>query len=702
MKRRYAALLMAALLAAGTGLTGCGQEEDRSAQDVQGYSDNVAAQENGAADASEEDGTEAEFQAGQAGSDQPGWTMLLYLCGSDLESQGAMASMNIEEMCSASVPDYVNVIVETGGSSEWNWEGIDADELGRYELRDGSLNEVGSAESASMGDPSTLADFISWGVSQYPSEHYGLILWDHGGGNAEGVCYDELYENDNLTLEELEAALGSASCTFDFIGFDACLMASLETAKAVDGAGYYLVASEETEPGEGWDYAAILNALDENSALKGDELGKVICDSFLEKCIRLDCEDEATLSVVNLSKISMLDSAFDDYTGGMALAAGDVRTLNDVAGAADRTESYGGNTESEGYCNMVDMADLVENTQYSVQSDGTELLSAVEDAVVYETHGQSRENSNGLSVFYPISVTEEELSGYVQNSDNTPYLQYIAAVTDNYDSVDWTEAWSAYQSAGQDAEATEGDAEGTGDELQSQLSDLVPVTGSDFDIQYEQSLDEDGFLNLFITSGLDAVKSVHFLLWYETDGSEDGAASEFVYLGEDNDIEADWESGQFRDNFRGTWMTVGGEPVNAELIEETDNYNLYSIPAEVNGEETNLRAVYDFTEEAYRVLGTYDGLEEGGDSMTSRGIHPLEEGDEVVFLLPTYEADTDEEIWYYTDAVTWSDDVVMEDEDLGDGFFLYMYEIEDLFGTEYDTDPVEMQVDGDTIIPYES
>ncbi|MST81926.1 hypothetical protein [Bilifractor porci] len=69
---------------------------------------------------------------------------------------------------------------------------------------------------------------------------------------------------------------------------------------------------------------------------------------------------------------------------------------------------------------------------------------------------------------------------------------------------------------------------------------------------------------------------------------------------------------------------TGGEPVNAELIEETDNYNLYSIPAEVNGEETNLRAVYDFTEEAYRVLGTYDGLEEGGDSMTSRGIHPRE------------------------------------------------------------------------------
>ena len=44
----------------------------------------------------------------------------------------------------------------------------------------------------------------------------------------------------------------------------------------------------------------------------------------------------------------------------------------------------------------------------------------------------------------------------------------------------------------------------------------------------------------------------------------------------------------------------------------------------------------------------------------------------------------------------------MEDVELGDGFFLYMYEIKDLYGNEYDTDPVEMQVDGDTILPYQT
>jgi hypothetical protein len=155
-----------------------------------------------------------------------------------------------------------------------------------------------------------------------------------------------------------------------------------------------------------------------------------------------------------------------------------------------------------------------------------------------------------------------------------------------------------------------------------------------------------------------------------TDGSEDGSASEFVYLGEDNNIDSDWENGRFKDNFFGQWMTIGGEYVNAELIEETESYNRYSIPAEVNGKETNIRAIYDYSTETYRVLGTYDGVEssDGIGSMTSRGITPLQEGDEIVFLLPAFQADSEEENWYYTDAVEWSDDIIMEDEDMGDGY----------------------------------
>jgi len=552
-----------------------------------------------------------------------------------------------------------------------------------------------------MGDPATLTDFIQWGISNYPSEHYGVILWDHGGGNADGVCYDELYDGDNLTLPELGSGLRDAGSTLDFIGFDACLMASMETASAINGTGYYMVASEETEPGQGWDYEVMLNALGENPSMRGDELGQIVCDAFLEKCTWLDCADEATLSVIDLSQTGAVHAAFDEYTGGMALAANDIQTLNSVASGADKSESYGGNTDSEGYCNMVDLTDLVNNTQDHVETDGTALLSAIDKAVLYSVHGPGRGNANGISVFYPIGATKDELLQYMENSDNTPYLQYIAAVTDTYDAVDWEAAWERYDASGAVWSSSETEDDDSWQDLQEDLTELQPVTGNDFDVQFSQSIGKDGYLNLSITSGLEAVKSVHFLLLYMPDGQEDGSSSEYVYLGEDNDIDSDWENGSFRDNFWGQWMTIGGEYVNAELIEETDNYNLYSIPAEVNGKETNIHAIYDYSTEEYRVLGTYDGVEDGesSGSMTSRGITPLEEGDEIVFLLPAYEVDSDEEAMYTTDAVTWSKDVVMEDEDMGDGFYMYMFEIEDMFGVEYDADPVVMEAAGDTIYP---
>lgn len=669
MKTKHSALLMAGLLTVGAILSGC-TDTETAVSDPMNRMTNAGP---------------------GVGSSESGWTIMVYLCGSDLESSGGLASLNLEEMCSAVLPEDVNVLVETGGTSTWYWDGIETDVLGRYQVMDGSLEEAETVELASMGDPSTLTGFIQWGIETYPSEHYGLILWDHGGGNADGVCYDELYDGDNLTLPELGSALNDTGVTLDFIGFDACLMASFETAKAISGFGYYMVASEETEPGQGWDYESMLNAIGEDPSMQGDALGKVICDAFLDKCLRLDCADEATLSVIDLSAVDMLDRTFDEYTSGMAMAADDVEALNSVASGADQTESYGGNTDAEGYCNMVDVADLVSNTQDYVQTDGSGLLRAIDEAVVYSVHGDSRENSHGISVFYPIEVTEDELSVYIQNSDNTPYLQYIAAVTDTYGDVDWDQEWADYDSSVWWSSSEE--------DVQELLTDMQPVSGSNFDVQYEQTSGDDGYLHLSITSGLEAVKSVHFLLWYMTDGSEDGSASEFVYLGEDNNIDSDWENGRFKDNFFGQWMTIGGEYVNAELIEETESYNRYSIPAEVNGKETNIRAIYDYSTETYRVLGTYDGVEssDGIGSMTSRGITPLQEGDEIVFLLPAFQADSEEENWYYTDAVEWSDDIIMEDEDMGDGYYMYMFEITDIFGVEYDTEPVIMQVEGDTV-----
>ena len=119
-----------------------------------------------------------------------------------------------------------------------------------------------------MTDPATLADFIRYCKETFPADRYALIMWDHGGGSLAGYGYDELYgAKGAMTLDKFCDALNKAGCRFDFIGFDACLMATVETAVAAEPYADYLIASEETEPGVGWYYTNWLTKLSQNTTL---------------------------------------------------------------------------------------------------------------------------------------------------------------------------------------------------------------------------------------------------------------------------------------------------------------------------------------------------------------------------------------------------------------------------------------------------
>lgn len=253
---------------------------------------------------------------------------------------------------------------------------------------------------------------------------------------------------------------------------------------------------------------------------------------------------------------------------------------------------------------------------------------------------------------------------------------------------------SASSSQQASSEASSSDAVASADSLR----DLTPVTRDDVNIVYNQFYDDEGSLNLEITEGIDAVKSVHFLLFLELGGSGEGGmdADEFLYLGEDNNMDGDYETGQFKDNFNGYWATIGDTVVTAEVIEETEEYTLYSVPCIIDETESSIRAMYEYATSSYKILGRYDGVTEGSH-MTSRGVKKVDDGAQVVFTLASVDAETFEEYEYQMPAITWSSDLVMEDTDLGDGTFMYMYEIEDVFGNEIDADAVEIKVEGDDI-----
>ncbi len=122
-----------------------------------------------------------------------------------------------------------NVVLFTGGARQWTTKGVPSDSCALFTIGGSGLNRLCEIGQYNMGEAGTLASFIDFEMTCYPAENYGLVLWDHGGGSVAGFGADENFENDSMTLVELKNALEQSKSSkekFEFIGFDACLMAT--------------------------------------------------------------------------------------------------------------------------------------------------------------------------------------------------------------------------------------------------------------------------------------------------------------------------------------------------------------------------------------------------------------------------------------------------------------------------------------------
>ncbi len=106
----------------------------------------------------------------------------------------------------------------------------------------------------------TLRDFMLWTKENYPAKHYGVTVWDHGSGIFKRSSQGAAMRNavGNMKLWDLPKALQPFvdvdGQKLDIFGFDVCLLGQLETAFELRNYTDYIVFSEKTEPGDGWDY----------------------------------------------------------------------------------------------------------------------------------------------------------------------------------------------------------------------------------------------------------------------------------------------------------------------------------------------------------------------------------------------------------------------------------------------------------------
>ena len=357
------------------------------------------------------------------------WTIMIYMCGADLESKNGLASGDIDEILKVSgQPDDVNIIIETGGASKWesgHSYSIANDKLERWHVANKKLVKDASLSYASMGLTSTFQSFLEWGLTSYPADKTGVIMWNHGGG-MRGVCYDEKKNDDCLLNSEVKTAVANAkqSCkitdNLEWIGYDACLMSVQDIAEFNSAYFNYQISSEESEAGYGWDYDNWVDDL--YKKVSTPNLLKAIVDSFISDNGGATSNGDQTLSYLDLAYASAYKSAWEAMAQQLSSKVtssnkGTFNTaiINNVKHYADNDYDYFCTFDAKDFVDK-----LANNSAFSSfridSSYTTAVMNAHANFVAYNVAQKGAGKSYGICMYWPNNSQYSDVSTYYTTS----------------------------------------------------------------------------------------------------------------------------------------------------------------------------------------------------------------------------------------------------------------------------------------------
>ena len=641
-------------------------------------------------------------------------TIMVYMCGTDLESRSGMGTSDLQEMLAADLGDNVNLLVYTGGCSKWQNNVISNKVNQIYQVKDGKLRLLEEETAVSMTDPNTLIDFIKWCDKNYPANRNQLIFWDHGGGSISGYGYDEKFKGSgSMNLAEINQALKKSGVTFDFVGFDACLMATLETALMLTPYADYLIASEETEPGVGWYYTDWLTKLGENTSMPTIEIGKNIVDDFVDTCATKCRGQKTTLSVVDLAELEMtVPGELKDFSKSASelIQSNEYRTVSDAR--------Y--NTREFAQSSAIDQVDLAHLAQNMGTKEGQDLVDALLSAVKYNRTSDNMTNAYGLSIYFPYKKTssvDEVVDTYEAIGMDEEYARCIqefaclevsgqaagGGTSSPLPSLMGTLLGGSSSGSSSNG-SSEVIAELLGTFLTGQLENMVGLDKSNTGFLEERAMDTEEMAQYLSDNYFDASA----LLWTENSKGQnvlqlseeqwslvhslelnmfydDGAG--YIDLGFDNVFEFD-ENGRLIGDTDRTWLAINGQPVAYYYLDTVDDGTNYTItgrvPALLNGERVNLMLVFDNENPYGYIAGARADYVEGETETVAKGMSQLQVGDTLDFLCDYYSYSGDYlDSYYLGEQMTVTEDMTISNVDVGDGDVKVTYRFTDIYNQQY-------------------
>ena len=185
-----------------------------------------------------------------------------------------------------------------------------------------------SATELDMGNYNVLKTFVEFVRTNYPAEHYALIMWGHGTGwrsASRAVAIDDK-SNSYICVHELGLALKDQQ--LDVIGFDTCFGSVFENLYELKDCARYIAACPGLTPASGWDYKKLLEGLAGINP-QPKEIASRMAQSSPQKITITEC-----------SELSKIMTQLEDFSKALADTIIDEDSRRQVLETLLNTKSY--------------------------------------------------------------------------------------------------------------------------------------------------------------------------------------------------------------------------------------------------------------------------------------------------------------------------------------------------------------------------
>lgn len=334
------------------------------------------------------------------------WTFLVYEASdNDLEK---FMVQDINDMENVGSSNNMNIVLqmdrgENPSELSGGWKGTRRFKLDKNEdpfnIDSTVLQDLGQIN---MSDPKNLADFIEWGMKEYPAQHYMLLISDHGGGWA-GAIEDDSHKGwmslPNIR-KGIETAKEKTGQKLDIVGFDACLMGQSEVAYELKDVANYMIASEESEGAGGWPYHNLLSkiVLDNfsNALMMKMDLEPDAVARFIVRTSAKDTENIPTISAIDLGKMKNVGEATKALTEAIINTDTPKSTLKTIV---RNTQKFEGFKDHYDFCRRIVLSEEVKDEK--LKEAAQKVMDEVYEAVMLEEHSPEYPDAQGLSINLP-------------------------------------------------------------------------------------------------------------------------------------------------------------------------------------------------------------------------------------------------------------------------------------------------------------